>query len=56
MVADVFTKGLGRVKHELFSLRCGLRDLRREGGCERGALEAREGRAGVSESPRREEG
>jgi len=56
MVADVFTKGLGRVKHELFSLRCGLRDLRRKGGCERGALEAREGRAGVSESPRREEG
>ncbi|GAA5905630.1 hypothetical protein JCM5296_000533 [Sporobolomyces johnsonii] len=33
MVADVFTKGLGGVKHTLFTARCGLRDVRREGGC-----------------------
>ncbi|GAA5875080.1 hypothetical protein JCM1840_001759 [Sporobolomyces johnsonii] len=34
MVADVFTKGLGGVKHTLFTARCGLRDVRREGGCD----------------------
>ncbi|GAA5875049.1 hypothetical protein JCM1840_001750 [Sporobolomyces johnsonii] len=33
MVADVFTKGLPKVKHMLFTARCGLRDLRREGEC-----------------------
>ncbi|GAA5990581.1 hypothetical protein JCM11641_007793, partial [Rhodosporidiobolus odoratus] len=34
MVADVFTKGLAGVKHALFTGRCGLRVIRREGRCE----------------------
>ncbi|GAA5994576.1 hypothetical protein JCM11641_007214 [Rhodosporidiobolus odoratus] len=33
MTAAVFTKGLSKAKHFLFTARCGLRDLRREGGC-----------------------
>ncbi|GAA5861420.1 hypothetical protein JCM5353_003799, partial [Sporobolomyces roseus] len=36
MVADVFTKGLDKKKHEMFTMRCGLRDLSRKGGCEIG--------------------
>ncbi|GAA5883512.1 hypothetical protein JCM1840_004243 [Sporobolomyces johnsonii] len=36
MVADVFTKGLPKVKHVLFTARCGIRDLRHEGECESG--------------------
>ncbi|GAA5828225.1 hypothetical protein JCM5353_003899 [Sporobolomyces roseus] len=36
MVADVFTKGLGREKHVLFTSLVGLRNLRRKGGCEKG--------------------
>ena len=47
-IADWNTKGLGRVKHELFTLRFGLRKLRRKGGCKRGTLEAKEGHAGVT--------
>ena len=35
IVADVFTKGLDKKKHELFTMLCGLRDLRRKGGCKR---------------------
>ncbi|GAA5917213.1 hypothetical protein JCM5296_005908 [Sporobolomyces johnsonii] len=39
MVADVFTKGLGGVKHTLFTARCGLRHVRREEGCDEGSAE-----------------
>ncbi|GAA5978434.1 hypothetical protein JCM11641_007945, partial [Rhodosporidiobolus odoratus] len=41
MVADFMTKGLGGAKHILFSGRCGLRNLLREGGCEKGAGDAK---------------
>ncbi|GAA5974474.1 hypothetical protein JCM11641_003239 [Rhodosporidiobolus odoratus] len=41
MVADFLTKGLGSAKHVLFSGRCGLRNLIREGGCEKGSMDAK---------------
>ncbi|GAA5980434.1 hypothetical protein JCM11641_003392 [Rhodosporidiobolus odoratus] len=41
MVAHFMTKGLGGAKHVLFSGRCGLRNLRREGGCEKGGMDAK---------------
>ncbi|GAA5972159.1 hypothetical protein JCM3765_007763, partial [Sporobolomyces pararoseus] len=42
MVADVFTKGLPRVKHVIFTSRAGLKDLRRKGGCENEVASASE--------------